>query len=616
MKRQFCRLIVLCLAVLISLVSTRGQKPSVKISARGDAPKAQGTTTGASRQEKVVRAAYEKLTILNRAARLLLPEAETTTVRESDVLRFELRDFRIGPIQEIMSALGSEIITGSTGEIIILTRAITRENQQEEFVAYRADWTSGRYASVYDPRWTVADLLGFEPERYHDVLEYASYEVSVFFKGKSRTYRALALFHNPYMSSGQLKPSFWDSIIGMGGVLSDVWNEKRPPLGQKITPPIPDPTSPNIYGPGLFRTVSYQSTAEGSSGESYSYSESTSPGEIVRTTTEDTREHSTGKHGERVGFLGTCSEMTNEQQKCLVAITDTDTYENGTTTNTFYVHVNRTDEKFVSATGPRGSDITCLAGRGVATRNCLFTSCTFTASLQSDGVSMQMTGGDVWNGQLVHNHTCKLPRRACRNLWMETKCLTLGEGWDEDLCSCYPQTPIVIDSEGNGFDLTNLDGGVSFDLNADGTAERLSWTRAGSDDAWLVLDRNLNGVIDNGSEMFGNFSPQPSSNQPNGFIALAEFDKPVKGGNSDRVIDPQDRIFTSLRLWQDLNHNGISEAGELHPLAELGVDVISLNYRESWRVDRYGNQFVYRAQVGDAHGYRVGRWAWDVFLRH
>jgi hypothetical protein len=577
--------------------------------------KEQQPSSTASRQEKVVRTAYEKLTMLNRAAQLLRPEAKRST-EDSDVLRFELRDFRIGPIQEIMSALGTEVISGPTGQIIILSRAITRENQKQEFVAYSAEWTSGRYGSVYDPRWTVADLLGFEPERYHDVGEYASYEVSVFFKGKSRTYRALALFHNPHMSSGQLKPSFWDSIIGMGGVLSDVWNEKRPPLGQKVSPSIPETNPAEIFSRSLFRAVSYQSTAESSSGESYSYSETISPGDIIRTTTEDTREHSTGKHGERVGFLGSCSELTNDQQNCIVDITDRDTYENGVTTNTFYVHVNRTDEKFVSATGPRGSDITCQAGRGVATRNCLFTSCTFNASLQSNGVSMQMTGGDVWNGQLVHNHTCKLPRRPCQNRWMEAKCLAVGEGWDEETCRCYPESPIVIDSEGNGFALTNLEAGVRFDLNADGTAEQLSWTSAGSDDAWLVLDRNLNGVIDNGSEMFGNFTPQPSSNQPNGFIALAEFDKPVKGGNNDRVIDQQDRIFTSLRLWQDLNHNGISETEELLPLAELGVDAISLNYRESWRVDRYGNQFAYRARVGDARGFRVGRWAWDVFLRH
>jgi hypothetical protein len=218
-------------------------------------------------------------------------------------------------------------------------------------------------------------------------------------------------------------------------------------------------------------------------------------------------------------------------------------------------------------------------------------------------------GNDWWAG--IRNNP------SCNNKPAFIKAGFLPKTSAAPLCWCS-SSPILIDIEGNGFSMTSATNGVPFDFNGDGTITgTLAWTKVNSDDAWLVLDRNNNNRIDNGAELFGNATPQPAppnGEERQGFLALAEYDKPANGGNNDGRITRRDAVFRKLRLWQDRNHNGVSEVEELFRLPALDVVAIFLDYHESRRTDEHGNRFKYRARVRDRQGAKVGRWAWDVFL--
>ena len=128
------------------------------------------------------------------------------------------------------------------------------------------------------------------------------------------------------------------------------------------------------------------------------------------------------------------------------------------------------------------------------------------------------------------------------------------------------------------------------------------------------MDRNNNGQIDDGNELFGNYTTQPNSDNPNGFLALAEYDKPEKGGNSDGVIDNKDDVFHSLKVWQDSNHNGTSEPGETHPLQSAKIHGLSLYYQQHGERDAHGNELKYRSKIFSQGNKDLGLWSYDVFL--
>jgi len=176
-----------------------------------------------------------------------------------------------------------------------------------------------------------------------------------------------------------------------------------------------------------------------------------------------------------------------------------------------------------------------------------------------------------------------------------------------------PNSPIILSMSDQRIELTDLAGGVRFDLNRDGSPEQISWTASTAvDDAFLVLDRNGNNVIDDGGELFGDASPQPPGGVPNGFRALAVFDEVQHGGNGDGYISAADSVFALLRLWYDWNHDGVSQGSEMRTLESEGVERISLDYLETSRRDKYGNEFKFQGKAIHVNGRHLP--IWDVYF--
>jgi hypothetical protein len=134
-------------------------------------------------------------------------------------------------------------------------------------------------------------------------------------------------------------------------------------------------------------------------------------------------------------------------------------------------------------------------------------------------------------------------------------------------------SPLVIDLANQGIDLRAPKPGVAFDIDADGASDRISWTQS-TDAAFLVRDKNRNGRIDDGDELFGNYTRGPDGAvAPNGFEALAVYDT-----NGDYEINAEDKVYSFLRLWRDGGRAGQTERGELQTLESAGIQAIDLRY--------------------------------------
>ncbi|HQX81816.1 MAG TPA: calcium-binding protein, partial [Vicinamibacterales bacterium] len=173
------------------------------------------------------------------------------------------------------------------------------------------------------------------------------------------------------------------------------------------------------------------------------------------------------------------------------------------------------------------------------------------------------------------------------NPWTIESIVNVNKKYLEGAASRPPvnQDPLAIDLDGDGIETVGINGStILFDHNADGVKTGTGWVKA--DDAWLVLDRDGNGMIDSGRELFGidtlvsGTAGVDAVYARTGFEALKTLDTGSgaagSAGAGDNIFNADDAAFSQVRLWQDLNQDGLSQTHELFTLAQKGVSGISL----------------------------------------
>lgn len=213
------KLLYLIGLVLLASIAGMAQHPST----------ANKQSEWASDAEELIRTAYKKLEIYNRAAELNNMRGVASKVRDDSVLKFSLKNFHSGAIAEIKPLHISEVVTLSEGDVVQVSSGRHTLNNGPPEAFYRATWSKKQKDSGGQD-WTIEQLFQLLSTVYFDVGHYTSYEVLVSFEGKTRSYRAIAFHHDQGERAVAPKLTFWDSI-GADGVLSQVLAETLPPYG-------------------------------------------------------------------------------------------------------------------------------------------------------------------------------------------------------------------------------------------------------------------------------------------------------------------------------------------------------------------------------------------------
>lgn len=355
-------------------------------------------------------------------------------------------------------------------------------------------------------------------------------------------------------------------------------------------------------------------------------------------------EHNTGDHYWIDSSFGACTYSGTASASGLVgcsvsgfAQSSAQTFESGALNTAFDEHFVSWNQISQSANANLGSPVITQTEAGFAVESCLVfcgVSIGFTPATGGGFGVTYTPPNPLWPDKNGWKHTCtgvtlaQLPQSSsCASPTSPYPGQSTSNGfftWNAGSCqwvwvncpagvNCSPSaSPVVFDTLNKGFAFTDpTKEYVTFDIAGNGVLRKLSWPKAGSGNAWLVYDRDGDGVIKDGTEMFGNFTPHSDFVQPgldpkyrNGFIALAWYDQSSQGGNGDAMLDKNDSIWNKLRLWIDTHcfqQPGTpcqSRPQELHTLESMGVNSISLVYGyDPGGEDAIGNWFKYWVYV-------------------
>ena len=334
----------------------------------------------------------------------------------------------------------------------------------------------------------------------------------------------------------------------------------------------------------------------------------------------NTNQHTSGGHTWIDAFGGQCSYSGTGA--CNVTA---DTYSNPTPSelgslNTSGYHVAGMDMKSGTSTSANGGSATADTEAAIAFQNCITAGCGVNVTVEGKGQGAGFTVSfppvTVYKDQKPYTMTCQAktysppPTHTCsggggggnKTEKRGPRLIRASAHLQRVQAGSGQRSPILVDTTGAGFKLTDPSKlCITFDLANNGSPGCFSWPAQGSGNAWLVYDRNGDGKISNGTEMFGDYTPQPTPPAgviANGFTALAVYDV-----NHDLVIDRNDPIWPNLKLWIDTHCAAnptqpcVSLPSELYSLTSKGINSISIVYSPDEKTDAYGNVFKYYAQT-------------------